>query len=308
LHEEVTPLFPTPFLGDFEYVRPRTLQEASEFMLAHAGTARLFMGGTDLFIRMRDGFVSPKYVVDVKHCDGLAEIHYDDEQGLTVGAAVNMNRMCVFPAVRERYPLLCEAAHTVASYQLRTRATMAGNVCNASPAADTVPSLLVLEAIVHVFGPHGRRTVPITGFFLGPGKTVLQPGEIVTAIQIPPPPAGYAAKYIKLGRNAIGDLAIVGVAALGFPGQSSGHTFRIGLASVAPTPLRARAAEAILAAGPLNDATIERAAEAAMSESKPISDVRGSREYRLAMVRALTRRAVNHVLVQLARWDVKRKT
>jgi carbon-monoxide dehydrogenase medium subunit len=283
-------------------------------MLAHPGEARLFMGGTDLFIRMRDRtatdghpYISPKYLVDVKHCDGLGEIHYDDEQGLVVGAAVNMNQMCAFPAVQKGYPVLCEAAHTVASYQLRNRATLAGNVCNASPAADTVPALLVLEAIVHVFGPNGRRTVPITEFFLGPGETVLQPGEIVTAIQVPPPPAGYAAKYIKLGRNAIGDLAIVGVAALGFKSdRRSGYTFRIGLASVAPTPRRARAAEAILAGGSLppagggvDEATIERAAEAAMNESKPISDVRGSREYRLAMVRVLTRRAVHDVLARL---------
>jgi len=289
---------PTPGLPEFDYVKPTSLAEASRFLAEHAGEARLLLGGTDLFVRMRDRVIRPRYLVDVKGADGLRELRFDEAEGLMIGAAVSMNRVIAFPAVQERYPILAEAARSVGSYQLRTRATVVGNVCNASPAADTVPALLVLEAIVHVFGPSGQRTVPLTGFFLGPGQTVLQPGEIVTAIQVPIPPEGYVGRYIKLGRNAMGDLAIVGVAAARFPNpaQPSGHTFRIALASVAPTPLRARQAEAILNAGPLTDTTIEAAAEAAMNESSPISDVRGSREYRLAMVKVLTRRAVKGVM------------
>jgi carbon-monoxide dehydrogenase medium subunit len=276
------------FIAEFDYVRPRTLKEAVNFLAAHNGDARPFMGGTDLFVRLRDGFhQETEYVVDLKGLPGMLDITFNPSTGLRMGAAVNMNRMAAFPAVQEHYPILAEAARTVASYQLRTRATVAGNLCNASPASDTAPACLVLDASVVLFGPGGERRLPLNGFF--------------TAVEIPLPPAGYAGRYIKLGRNAIGDLAIVGVAAIGFPDTetASGHRFRIALASVAPIPLRATAAEEILARGPLTKETIDAAASAAMDAADPISDVRASVEYRKLMVRNLTRRAVKKVLGKL---------
>lgn len=287
------------FIAEFDYVRPQTLQEAVEFLAAHNGEARPFMGGTDLFVRLRDGFYSEtKYVVDLKNLPGMQEITFDPATGLRMGAALNMNRMTAFPAVQEHYPILAEAARAVASYQLRTRATVAGNLCNASPASDTAPACLVLDARVVLFGSNGERRLPLNGFFTGPGRTQMQPGEIMTAIEIPPPPEGAAGRYLSLGRNAIGDLAIVGVAAFGFPDgtAASGHSFRIALASVAPVPLRATAAEEILARAPLTDDTIDAAANAAMDAATPISDVRASAEYRKLMVRNLTRRVVKEVL------------
>jgi len=287
------------FIAEFDYVRPQTLQEAVEFLAAHNGEARPFMGGTDLFVRLRDGFYSEtKYVVDLKNLPGMQEITFDPATGLRMGAALNMNRMIAFPAVQEHYPILAEAARAVASYQLRTRATVAGNLCNASPASDTAPACLVLDARVVLFGSNGERRLPLNGFFTGPGRTQMQPGEIMTAIEIPPPPEGAAGRYLSLGRNAIGDLAIVGVAAFGFPDRTaaSGHSFRIALASVAPVPLRATAAEEILARAPLTDETIHAAADAAMDAATPISDVRASAEYRKLMVRNLTRRVVKEVL------------
>jgi carbon-monoxide dehydrogenase medium subunit len=290
------------FIAEFDYVRPRTLKEAVNFLAAHNGDARPFMGGTDLFVRLRDGFhQETEYVVDLKGLPGMLDITFNPSTGLRMGAAVNMNRMAAFPAVQEHYPILAEAARTVASYQLRTRATVAGNLCNASPASDTAPACLVLDASVVLFGPGGERRLPLNGFFTGPGSTQMHPGEIVTAVEIPLPPAGYAGRYIKLGRNAIGDLAIVGVAAIGFPDTetASGHRFRIALASVAPIPLRATAAEEILARGPLTKETIDAAASAAMDAADPISDVRASVEYRKLMVRNLTRRAVKKVLGKL---------
>ena len=287
------------FIAEFDYVRPQTLQEAVEFLAAHNGEARPFMGGTDLFVRLRDGFYSEtKYVVDLKNLPGMQEITFDPATGLRMGAALNMNRMIAFPAVQEHYPILAEAARAVASYQLRTRATVAGNLCNASPASDTAPACLVLDARVVLFGSNGERRLPLNGFFTGPGRTQMQPGEIMTAIEIPPPPEGAAGRYLSLGRNAIGDLAIVGVAALGFPDgtAASGHSFRIALASVAPVPLRATAAEEILARAPLTDDTIDAAANAAMDAATPISDVRASAEYRKLMVRNLTRRGLRAIL------------
>jgi CO/xanthine dehydrogenase FAD-binding subunit len=289
----------TPGLPEFDYIKPATLQEASNFLLEHQGQARPFMGGTDVFVRMRDGFWKEKYLVDVKGLDGMGEIVYDPTQGLTIGAAVNLNRVIGNEAVREHYPLLAESARTVASYQLRTRATLAGNLCNASPAADAAPACLLYEGSARAYGPDGQRFIPLPEFFLGPGQTALQPGEIVTATTFPPLPAGHAGHYLKLGRNALGDLAIVGVAVLGYPDKESaaGYTFRIALAAVAPVPLLATDAMSVLASKPIDEETIAAAADAAMNQCRPIDDVRGSGRYRQLMVRNLTKRAVRHV------WD-----
>lgn len=288
---------PTPGLPEFDYIKPASLAEASHFLAEHVGQARPFMGGTDTFVRMRDGFWTEKYIVDVKNLDGMSQITFDPAAGLTIGAAVNMNRVVVSPEVQQFYPVLAEAAHTVASYQLRTRATLVGNICNASPAGDTIGACLVLEGSLRVHGVNGVRLESLSSFFRGPGKTVLKPGDIVTAIVFPIPPQNYAAKYIKLGRNAIGDLAIVGVTALGYPDSSaaSGYRFRLALASVAPIPLRPTPAETILAERPINESTIAEAAAAAMEASTPIDDVRGSARYRKLMVRNLTRQAITEV-------------
>jgi carbon-monoxide dehydrogenase medium subunit len=286
-----------PGLPDFDYIKPQTLIEASQFLAQHAGEARAFVGGTDVFVRMRDGFWQDKYLVDVKGLERMNDITFDPARGLTLGAAVNMNRVVASPLVREHTPLLAEAVHTVASYQLRTRATIVGNICNASPAGDTVGACLVLDGSLHVHGVDGVRPESLKTFFRGPGKTMLKPGDIVTAITFPIPPKGHAAKYIKLGRNALGDLAIVGVTVLGYAdGETpSGYRFRLALASVAPVPLIPKEAEAILAEERITEATIEKAAEAAMNACNPIDDVRGSARYRRLMVRNLTKKAVTEV-------------
>jgi carbon-monoxide dehydrogenase medium subunit len=291
----------SPILPEFDYIKPKGLLDASQFLANHAGEARPFMGGTDVFVRMRDGFWKEKYIIDVKGLDGTDDIYFDPEGGLTLGAAVNMNRVIASPEIQEHFPVLAEACRTVASYQLRTRATIAGNICNASPAGDTIGACLVLAGSLLVYGPGGMRQEPLNTFFLGPGKTVLGPGDIVTAIRFPIPPAGTHARYIKLGRNALGDLAIVGVTALGYPDPiaPSGFRFRIALASVAPVPLLATQAEAILVEKPVNQATIQEAAQAAMDACQPIDDVRGSARYRKLMVRNLTRKALTDIYSRL---------
>lgn len=286
---------PHPGLPSFDYVRPARPADVPPLLLAHGTEARLLMGGTDLLVQMRDGKVRPQVVVDVKHLPGMREVRR--EQGLTVGAAVTMNEVARHPAVQEGWGLLAQAAASVASYQLRNRATLGGNLCNASPAADTAPAVLALEGQLVLFGPAGERTVPAGAFFLGPGKSCLQPGEFLTAIRFPTLPAGAAGVYVKLGRNQAGDLAIAGAAVLGFPDPTapSGFRFRIALSSVAPVPLRVPAAEQVLAAAPPDDDTLVRAAEEAMRACQPISDVRASADYRRAMVRNLTLRALREV-------------
>ncbi len=288
-----------PGLPEFDYLKPSTLEEASTFLAHHAGEARAFIGGTDTFVRMRDGVWKDKYLVDVKALPGMNDIKFDSTRGLTVGAAVNMNRVIASPEVYEHYPVLAEAAHTVASYQLRTRATIAGNICNASPAGDTIGACLVLDAKLHVHGVDGERVEALRTFFTGPGKTVLTPGDIVTAIEFPIPPKGAQGKYLKLGRNAIGDLAIVGVTALGYPdGEAvSGYRFFLALASVAPTPLMPDMS--LLSERPITRELIAEAAELAMNSVTPIDDVRGSARYRTLMVRNLTRKALTDVWERL---------
>jgi len=290
-----------PGLPSFDYLRASAHDEVLQLLEEHGEAARLLMGGTDLFVRIRDGFIHPQIVVDVKHVPGMRDVQYDEQTGLTIGAAATMNEVAHHPDVLAHYPLLAEAANSVASYQLRNRATLGGNLCNGSPAADTAPAVLVLEGRLVLYGPDGEREVAAGDFFLGPGETEIQTGELMTAIRLPIPPDGAAGRYLKLGRNKAGDLAIAGVAVLGFPDgtASSGYRFRIGLASVAPVPLRAPAAEGVLAANPPGEKTFALAAEKAMEAATPIDDVRASAAYRKAMVRALTLRGLREVWERL---------
>ncbi|MGB8252494.1 MAG: xanthine dehydrogenase family protein subunit M [Anaerolineaceae bacterium] len=290
-----------PGLPEFDYIKPASLADASQFLAQHAGEARPFMGGTDTIVRMRDGFWKDKYLVEVKHFDGMTSIKFDPAKGLTIGAATPMNKVVAHPDVIKDYPLLAEAARSVASYQLRNRATMVGNICNASPAGDTTGASIVLEGTLIVHGVNGVRSEPLKTFFLGPGKTVLKPGDIVTAITYPLPPKGWAGKYIKLGRNVLSDLSIVGVTVMGYPDSTakSGFHFHIALASVAPVPFVAATAEALLAEKPISDAVLEEAATITMDSCTPIDDVRGSARYRKLMVRNLTRKALAEVWAKI---------
>jgi aerobic carbon-monoxide dehydrogenase medium subunit len=290
-------LNPHPGLPEFDYVKPASLEEVSQFLAAHPGEARPFSGGTDCFVRMRDGFMHPKYMVDIKGLQGTHALSFDPKKGLTIGAAVNMNRVAALPGVQSCYPVLAEAIRTVASFQLRSRATIIGNICNASPAGDTIGACLVHEGQVNIHGLKGDRVEPLVTFFKGPGKTVLEPGDIVTSISLPIPPQGSVGKFIKLGRNKIGDLSIIAVTALGYPDASvtSGFRFRLSLASVAPVPLVPLSVGTILADKAITEATLTEAAQAAMDACTPIDDVRGSARYRKYMVRNLSRQALSDV-------------
>jgi carbon-monoxide dehydrogenase medium subunit len=290
-----------PTLPEFDYIRPETLTKASEFLALHPNEARPFLGGTDLFVRMRDGFLTPKFLVDVKNLDGTNNLLFEPEKGLILGAAVNMNRVIASPEIQINYPLLVKACKSVASYQLRTRATIVGNICNASPAGDTIGACLVLDGVLEIHGITGLRHEQLSTFFFGPGKTRLNPGDIVTAIRFPLPPRECAGTYLKLGRNKLSDLSIVGVTVLGSPdpGLSSGFRFRIVLASVAPIPLVAAEAEACLAEQAVTSESINQAARLASGACAPIDDVRGSAKYRKLMVRNLTEMALIEVWKKL---------
>ncbi len=292
---------PSPGLPDFDYVSVDTSDEVVDLLLKYPNDARLFMGGTDIFLHMRDRLVAPKLLVDVKHLPGMTSIDFDPKSGLHLGAATTLNMIARHPAVVKYYSLLAEAIDAFGMYQLRNRATIGGNLCNASPCADTGPIALVYEASLLAIGPKGERTIPAAEFFLGPGKNALDEAEFLVRIDFPTPPKGCAGRYLKLGRNSAGDLALVSVAVMAYPDESvkSSYGFRLALASVAPTPIRVPAAEAILARDPLTDETIELAANEAEATSRPIDDIRASAHYRKAMVKALIRRGILEVRTML---------
>ena len=306
LEEFINTMNAYPRLPEFDYLKPDTYAEASEFLVTHAGEARPFIGGTDLFVQMRDRVLRPKFLVDVKGLEGMDEISFDNSAGLTIGAAVNMNRLIAAPEVVEHYQILAEAAQSVASYQLRTRATIVGNICNASPAGDTIGASLLLDGMLNIFGGQGIRQEALSTFFIGPGETILQTGDIVTSIRFPPPPDGLKGKYIKLGRNKLSDLSIVGVTAVGYPDADtvSGTHFKLALASVAPVPLVVERVGEILGVTPVTEETLEDAAEAAMEACTPIDDLRGSARYRKLMVRNLSLNALKDVWHQLSLLNV----
>jgi CO/xanthine dehydrogenase FAD-binding subunit len=293
-------LLARPGLPGFEYVRAQSAAQVHG--LLQQENARLMMGGTDLFPQMRDGIFRPSVVVDVKDLPGMRQVAFDPAGGLTVGAAATMNQVATHPDVRSHYPALAQAAHSVASYQIRNRATIGGNVCNASPCADTSPAVIVLEGAMILSGPAGQREVPAIEFFLGPGQAALEAGEFLLALRFPLPPAGSAGSYQKLGRSRLGDLSVVGVAAVAYPDRTagSGYRFRLALGSVAPVPLRVPAAEEILASRPPGEEAFQAAAEKAMKAASPISDVRASASYQTLMVRTMTLRALRAVWARLA--------
>ncbi len=278
----------------FDYIIPKDMAEASALLAAGNGSVRALQGGTDLIIRIRGGFIRPERVVDLKGLPGMREIRTSPDGWLMIGAACTMNQVGTHPTICERYDVLAAGANSVASYQLRNRATVGGNLCNASPAADTAPALLCLDAVVEVYGPSGARRVPIGEFFTGPGRTAMQRGEFLTSVHLPPLSGPSRGVYNKLGRTKIGDISMVSVA-VNCRHSSDGPVWRIAIGAAGPTPLRALEAEASLG----QDASpegITRAAELTSAAARPIDDIRGSAAYRRAMVRVLSRRGIESVL------------
>jgi xanthine dehydrogenase FAD-binding subunit len=282
-------------LPKFDYFAPQTLQETFELLEKSGKDAKLLAGGTDLIVSLRAREQRPKSVIDIKGVKELHELSFDEKRGLTVGAAVNLNKLIHYDAVSKNYPLLNEAVSTIGDYEIRNRATLVGNICNGSPAADSAPALLVLDANVNIVNQKGKRTVPVREFHTGVKKTVLASNELVTSISVPTPPKGYKGGYLK-GRRTVGeDLTVVGVGGLVTPGSKGGKSVRLAYASVAPTPVRALEAEKVFESNkPLND-LLDQAMPIVRRTVSPISDVRGGKEYRMNLVEVLTRRLLRQL-------------
>jgi carbon-monoxide dehydrogenase medium subunit len=276
----------------FEYFEPVTLDEAVALLGRFGADASLLAGGTDLLVEIREHIRWPRQVVNIKKIPGIATLEYDDRTGLRFGALVTAREIETSPVVLEKYPGLMQAARELGSIQVRHRATIVGNICRASPSADSLPPLIADGASVTMYGPSGERTVALEDFFTGPGRTVLGPGELVTEVTVPPPPPRTGKRYIKHGRRKAMELATVGVGVTLTLGGTACREIRIALGAVAPTPIRARKAEDALRGRVLEGASIEAAARIAMGECRPISNVRGSADYRRDMVGVLTERAI----------------
>lgn len=245
-------------------------------------------------IKMKKGLVAPQIIVNIKRLSELKGLAYDEQSGLRLGALTTLGELTRSPLIRRHYPCLAETAALMASRQIRNFATIGGNLCNASPSADSAPPLIALGATVHLVGPQGERDLPLEDFFLGPGQTVLAPGELLQWIDVPPPD-GHTT-YIKHTPRAFMDISVVGVCVhLKMAGERC-QSARIVLGAVAPTPMRARQAEAGLIDQRLTLEHIEQAAKLAAAESKPISDVGGSAWYRQRMVEVATRRNLIRIL------------
>jgi carbon-monoxide dehydrogenase medium subunit len=274
--------------SDLDYLTPSTVEDAVALQ-AGSPDAAFFLGGTDLLPQMRVGRKNPGRLIDLKRIPLLHEIRETGDGGLSIGAAVPLADIEVHPGVLDRFPLLAECVKTVGAWPLRQRATLAGNVCNASPAADAALALLALDAVLNVASFTGRRSIPIRTFFRGPGQTELLPGELLTGIVLPGGSAGFKGKYLRLSRRKGMDLATVGVLVAKCNGTLPSR-WRVGLAAVAPTPLRVIAAEQLLEAKGI--AAADEAAALAVKACSPISDLRGSADYRREMVGVLVRRGV----------------
>jgi carbon-monoxide dehydrogenase medium subunit len=279
-------------LPKFDYISPKTIEEACSLLAQHKDRVRVMAGGTDLLPKMKNRETAPQYLIGLSAIRGLDYIEYDKGTGLRIGALATLAAVTNSAVVRQKFTLLAEAISQMASVQIRNRGTVAGNLCNAVPSADTAPSLIVLGAKVKLSAPGKERLVPVEELFICPDVTCMAEGELVTEIQVPEPPAGSGGTYLKLTLRRAMDLAIVGVAALVTVADGTCNDVKVALGAVAPTPIRAKGAEDILRGKVLEDKVIEEAAEAAMREAQPISDIRGSEDYRRKMVGVLTRRAV----------------
>ncbi|HIF73271.1 MAG TPA: xanthine dehydrogenase family protein subunit M [Dehalococcoidia bacterium] len=287
-------------MPNFDYEAPTSLESALE-MLARPGEVRPLVGGTDVIDQLKSNRRNADIVIDLKRIPELLNIEANGS-GLRIGSAVSCTDVHNFTAENGGYPALSESADLVGSIHIQNRASVGGNVCNAAPSADTIPALLIHEAIAHTVSASGAREIPLIDFFAGPGQTVLQKGEILKELVLPAPSANTASAYLRfIPRNEM-DIAVAGVGSLIEVDPSSGVVTkaRIALASVAPTPVRAYAAEEFLEGTVIDAAAIDETADLAVGSAVPITDVRGSAEYRKELIRVLTKRTLNICLERLA--------
>ena len=278
----------------FDYATPESVADAVVMLSDHGKNACVLAGGTDLIVQLRENRRRTDLVVDVKKIAELNELSCDAAAGLKIGAAVPCYRIYGNAEIAGAYPGLMDAARLVGGTGIQGRASLGGNLCNASPAGDTIPPMIVLGGEAEIAGPNGTRSVAVEDFCTAPGRTVLEDGEFLVSLHFPAPAPNSGAFYRRfIPRNEM-DIAVVGVGAsvVLSEDKSSFVSARIAVGAVAPTPLFVREAGEALGGQPVSDETIQRAADIARDAARPISDMRGTAEYRKHLTSVLTRRVV----------------
>ncbi len=277
----------------FTYYKPETIEEAIS-LLDEFEEAKVIAGGTDLIPLIRDGKYTPQKMVDISFID---ELKFVREEGgyIKIGAATTHSDILNSKILNEKANVLVQAVKNLGSPQIRNLGTIGGNLCNASPAADTAPPLLVLEAELLIQGSKGERRIPVKDFFLGPGKTILKRNEILREIHIPSEAGKMKGAFLKLGRREAHTLSIVCTAVL-LKANTEFEDIRIALGAVAPTPIRAKETESYLRGKEVTEKKIDEGTEIVKKEVKPITDVRGTKEYRTEMSKVFVKRAINKAL------------
>lgn len=285
-----------------DYVAPRRLDEAVEVLAEYGDRAKVLAGGTDILVQLREYQRDCDILVDVKRIPELMELSFDPTRGLTLGAAVPCCDIYSNVEIRSAYPGLIDAVAIIGGIQIQSRASVGGNLCNASPAADTIPALIVHRAVCTIAGPRGQRQVPVEDFCTAPGKTVLAPGELLVNLHLPAPAKGFGACYLRfIPRNEM-DIAVVG-AGVSVTVNGDGKRCsngRVALAAVAPRPLLVRKSEEILANADCDEELLARLIAACRDEASPITDMRGTAEFRRHLIGVLTRRALEVALERAA--------
>ena len=250
-------------------------------------------GGTDLIVKIKRKLINVKTVVDIKKIRELAEISYDESNGLTIGSTATLTAIENNPVIKEKYPAVADAAHAAANVQVRNMASLAGNLCNGAPSAENAPVLMAMNAVVTLVSSKGQRKVPLDKFFKGPGDTVIEKGEILTTINVPVPPAGSGTSYQHISARGKVDISAVGVGAMLIMNGDICDDARIFLGAVAPTPIMAVNAQNKLKGKVITEELLQTAGLEASRECSPITDMRASAEYRKLMVAVLTGRAID---------------
>ena len=282
-------------MKQFNYFAPQDLKACFEIIDQFDKGVTFMAGGTDLLVRMKSGRISPQVIIDIKNIKEVRAHIEKNQEWIDVGALTSMAEIQGNSLIEEYFPALKEAAGSIGSVQIRNRATIGGNLCNASPAADTTPALLIYNAQIDIASKNGTRILPLDHFLLGPGKTALQPGELVKSILLPLPPSGQAASYERLSRRRGVDLAIVNLCGQVF---ASGKV-RVAVGAAGPVAFVVEDQSGILTNPNVEEVAKEEKLTEMMHKASPISDIRASKEYRQAMLVVLSKRALRRASSRL---------
>lgn len=278
------------------YESPQSVDDAVSVLAAEKGLAKVLAGGTDLLVHVRSGNLEPDLIVDLKRIPGMLDIVTEDG-GFRIGAGVPCAALGEHAELRAMWPGVVEAAELIGSTQIQGRATISGNLCNASPAADSVPAMIAAAATARIQGPEGTRDIPVEELAESPGKTTLQKGEMVTSVYLPARPAASGDAYLRFIPRTEMDIAVVGAAvSLALDGDGTCNSARVSLGAVAARTLLVEEAAEALIGSKLDDSAIAAMAEACSAASKPIDDKRGTREFRVQVAGVLARRACETAL------------